>query len=127
MLGDKAVAAVMAVKDMGVAKKFYEETLGLSKMGEDQPWGTMYRCGGGSMIFVYPSEFAGTNKATAATWGVGDDFDKIVEELRSKGVTFDKFDVPGATWEGDVNVMGDMKAVWFKDPDGNILNVVNQM
>jgi catechol 2,3-dioxygenase-like lactoylglutathione lyase family enzyme len=127
MLGDKAVAAVMPVKDMDVAKKFYEETLGLAKEGPDQPWGTMYRCGGGSMIFVYPSEFAGTNKATAATWGAGDDFDKIVDELRAKGVTFDKFDVPGASWEGDVNVMGDMKAVWFKDPDGNILNVVNQM
>jgi len=126
MLGDKAVAAVLAVKDMAVAKKFYEETLGLSKAGKDEEWGTMYKSGE-SMILVYPSEFAGTNKATAATWGVGDDFDKIVEDLRGKGVKFDTFDVPGMEWQGDINVMGDMKAVWFKDPDGNILNIVNQM
>jgi hypothetical protein len=86
----------------------------------------MYKSGE-SMIFVYPSEFAGTNKATVVTWGVGDDFDKITEDLRGKGVTFDTFDAPDAKWENGVNIMGDMKAVWFKDPDGNILNIVNQM
>lgn len=86
----------------------------------------MYKSGE-SMVLVYPSEFAGTNKATAATWEVGEDFDKIVEDLRGKGVKFDTFDAPGIEWENDVNVMGDMKAVWFKDPDGNILNIVNQM
>jgi hypothetical protein len=78
-------------------------------------------------VLVYPSEFAGTNKATAATWGVGDDFDKIIEDLRGKGVKFDTLDAPGIEWQDGVNVMGDMKAVWFKDPDGNILNIVNQM
>jgi len=126
MLGDKSAAAVLAVKDMATAKKFYEETVGLSKAGVDEEFGTMYKSGD-SMVFIYPSEFAGTNKATALTWGVGTDFDKIVESLRSKGVTFDKFDAPGAKWEGDVNVMGEMKSVWFKDPDGNILNIVNAM
>jgi catechol 2,3-dioxygenase-like lactoylglutathione lyase family enzyme len=126
MLGDKSAAAVLAVKDMATAKKFYEETVGLKTAGPDEPFGTMYKSGD-SMIFVYPSEFAGTNKATALTWGVGDDFDKVVEDLRGKGIKFDTFDAPESKWEGDVNVAGDMKAVWFKDPDGNILNIVNQM
>lgn len=126
MLGDKSTAAVLAVKDMAAAKKFYEETIGLSKAGADEEFGTMYKSGD-SMVFIYPSEFAGTNKATALTWGVGTDFEKIVEDLRGKGVTFETFDAPGAKWDGDVNVMGDMKSVWFKDPDGNILNIVNAM
>jgi extradiol dioxygenase family protein len=126
MLGDKPAAAVLAVKDMAAAKKFYEDTIGLKKSGNDEEWGTMYKSGE-SMIFIYPSEYAGTNKATAVTWGVGEDFDKIVEGLRGKNVKFDTFDVPGMEWEGDVNVMGEMKSVWFKDPDGNILNIVNQM
>ena len=126
MLGDKSAAAVLAVKDMAGAKKFYEETLGLKKAGNDEEWGTMYKSGE-SMLLVYPSEFAGTNKATAATWGVGEDFDRIIEDLRGKGVKFETFDTPGSEWKDDVNVMGDMKAVWFKDPDGNILNIVNQM
>ena len=127
MLGDKPVAAVVAVKDMAGAQKFYEETLGLKKGKMNDPGGTMYQAGGGTMIFVYQSQFAGTNQATAATWGVGEDFDNIVADLRSKGIKFDTFDAPGIKWDGDVNVMGDMKAVWFKDPDGNILNIVNQM
>jgi len=126
MLGDKSAGAVIAVKDMAVAKKFYEETLGFKKMGGDDQMGISYKSGD-SMVLVYPSEFAGTNKATALGWVVGDDFDKIMADLKSKGVTFEKFDLPGTTWEGDVAIMGDMKGVWFKDPDGNILNFVNHM
>ncbi len=127
MLGDKSAAATIAVKDMGAAKKFYEETLGLKKSDMDSPGGTIYKSGD-SMVFVYPSEFAGTNKATTASWGVGDDFDAIVDDLRSKGVEFEHYDnMPETKLEGDVHVMGEMKAVWFKDPDGNILNIVNQI
>jgi len=127
MLGDKPAAATIAVKDMEAAKKFYENVLGLKKSGTDSPAGTMYMSGG-SMVFVYPSEFAGTNQATAASWGVGEDFDAIVSDLKSKAVSFEHYDnLPDTKLEGDVHIMGEMKAVWFKDPDGNILNIVNQM
>jgi catechol 2,3-dioxygenase-like lactoylglutathione lyase family enzyme len=127
MLGDKSAAAVVAVKNRDAAKKFYEETLGLKKTDVDDPGGTMYKSGN-SMVFVYESQFAGTNQATAVTWGVGDDMDKIVADLKSKGVTFEHYDnLPETKLEGDVHVMGDLRSVWFKDPDGNILNLVNQM
>ena len=128
MLGDKTAVATLAVKDMEAAKKFYEGTLGLSKEREmPQDSGVLYKSGGSS-VFVYPSEFAGTNKATAVAWGVGNDLDKIVADLKAKGVTFEQFDnLPGVTRQGDVHIMGDMRAVWFKDPDGNILNLVSEM
>jgi hypothetical protein len=78
-------------------------------------------------VLVYPSEFAGTNQATAASWAVGDDFDAIVQDLKGKGVTFEHYDeLPETTREGDVHMLGDSKAVWFKDPDGNILNLIDQ-
>lgn len=125
MLGDKQAVATIAVKDMDVAKKFYEETLGLTKAGDD-PGGILYKSGSSS-VFVYQSQYAGTNKATAASWGVGDDIESIVENLKTKGVVFEQYDLPGATREGDVHVMGELKAAWFKDPDGNILNIVNKM
>lgn len=129
MLGDKPVAAVVAVKDMETAKKFYEETLGLKKGDADDPSGTMYMAGGGSMIFVYPSQFAGTNQATAATWAVGNDLQAIVDDLKSKGVEFEHYEsMPNTQLEGDIHIYdGRMKAVWFKDPSGNILNLVDQM
>lgn len=94
MLGDKTAVATIAIKDMDAAKKFYEETLGLTKAGDD-PGGVMYKSGGSSVL-VYQSEFAGTNKATAASWGVGDDLGTIIEGLKAKGVTFEQYDISGA-------------------------------
>jgi hypothetical protein len=50
-----------------------------------------------------------------------------VHGLRDKGVTFERYDdLPDTTRDGDVHVTGELRSVWFKDPDGNILNVVNQ-
>lgn len=74
MLGNSNITAVLAVKDMEKAKKFYEETLGLIQVDES-PGGVSYQSGN-SKLFVYPSEFAGTNKATAASWNV-DDIEKL--------------------------------------------------
>jgi hypothetical protein len=78
------------------------------------------------VLFVYESEYAGTNRATAASWAVGDDFDAIVDDLRAKGVAFEHYDdLPETTRDGDVHVMGELKGAWFKDPDGNILSLIN--
>ena len=128
MLGEKDVIATIAVGDMAAARAFYEDTLGLGKSDFESPdpETVVYRSGS-TAVLVYRSEYAGTNQATAASWAVGGDFDSIVDDLRAKGVAFEHYDnLPGTTREGDVHVMGDLKAVWFKDPTGNILNLVNQ-
>jgi len=121
-LADSEVAATVAVKDMAVAKEFYGTVLGL-KLQKESPAGATYGSGA-STLFVYPSQFAGTNKATYAGWHV-DDVAAEVEGLKSKGVNFQQFDLPGATWEGDVAVMGALRGAWFTDPDGNILALDN--
>ena len=78
-------------------------------------------------VLVYQSEHAGTNRATAATWAVGDEFDSVIDDLRGKGVTFEHYDdLPETTREGDIHTIGGMRGVWIKDPDGNILSVVEQ-
>lgn len=124
MLATRNAAANIAVKDMAKARKFYEGTLGLKeegRMGDDV---TTYRSGESSII-VYRSEFAGTNKATCATWTVGDEVETIVRDLKRKGVPFEHYDMPGIKLEGDVHVGQGMKIAWFRDPEGNILNVVS--
>jgi catechol 2,3-dioxygenase-like lactoylglutathione lyase family enzyme len=124
MLAGKDAAATLAVGDLERARDFYENTLGLPVL-QEVPGAILYKSGN-SVVLVYPSEYAGTNQATAASWAVGDDFDAIVQDLRTKGVMFEHYDdLPETTREGDVHVMGAYKAVWFKDPDGNILNLFN--
>jgi hypothetical protein len=80
---------------------------------------------GDTIVNVYRSSFAGTNKATAVTWAV-DDVDNVVRGLKAKGVTFEHYDLPDTRREGDVHVSGHIRVAWFKDPDGNILSVVNR-
>ena len=81
---------------------------------------------GNTTLNVYTSRYAGTNKATAVTWTVGDKIEETVRALKAKGVTFEHYDMPGMKVEGDIHIGGDMKVAWFKDPDGNILNVVSR-
>jgi catechol 2,3-dioxygenase-like lactoylglutathione lyase family enzyme len=124
MLGDKDAVANIAVKNLEIAKKFYEETLGLTQIGAEGQEVIVFRSGS-STIYVYKSQYAGTNQATALTWVVGKDIEGVVRKLKDKGVTFEHYDMPDVTLEGDIHVAGNMKVAWFKDPDGNILNIIN--
>ncbi|ESX81362.1 VOC family protein [Mesorhizobium sp. M0027] len=125
MLANSNATANLAVKDLAKARAFYEGTLGLKEVHNGGGELIVYKSGDTS-INVYRSNFAGTNKATAVTWTVGDELGKIVEALKSKGVAFEHYDMPGLTLEGDVHVGQGMKVAWFKDPDGNILNLVDR-
>ena len=71
---------------------------------------------GTSEVNVYRSDYAGTNKATAVSWAV-DDVKAEVAALKSKGVVFEHYDMPGMTRDGDVYVAGDMKVAWFQGSD----------
>lgn len=120
MLGEFNVFATVAVSDINKAKEFYGDTLGLQQTDEN-PGGVTYQSGTGK-IFVYQSPTAGKNEATSAAWDV-DDIESVAEALKAKGVSFEQYDFPGGTREGDIHIMGNMKAAWFKDPDGNILSI----
>ena len=123
MLGNRDATANLAVKDLKAAKKFYEETLGLKEVGAEGEELVVLKSGN-STINVYRSKYAGTNKATAVTWEVGERLQDVVKELKSKGVSFEHYDMPGMTLDGDIHKGGGMRIAWFKDPDGNILNLV---
>jgi catechol 2,3-dioxygenase-like lactoylglutathione lyase family enzyme len=122
MLADKDVAANVAVRDLKRAREFYEGTLGFEAADMEGERLVAYRSGH-SMFFVYESQYAGSNKATTLTWSVGAQIETVVAALKAKGVQFEHYDLPGTTREGDIHVAGAMKAAWFKNPDGNILNI----
>jgi len=123
MLGKADAMPMIAVKDLDRARRFYEDKLGLETKDEWGGEGVTMKSGD-TVISVYRSEFAGTNKATSLTFEV-DDVEKEVSELKDKGIFFDKYDLPGLEPRGDFYVgEKDFKTAWFKDPDGNILSLV---
>jgi len=124
MLGTRDVVATIAVRDLVAARRWYEEKLGLSRLSTEGEEAVTYRAGD-SKLLVYRSQFAGTNKATAATWTIDGDLDAEVRALKGKGVKFEHYEFPDVRHEGDVHVMGDTRAAWFRDPDGNILALVS--
>lgn len=122
MLSSYTPVATLPVSDMTKARDFYESTLGL-KVHRDGSGGVSYTCGSGN-LFVYASAYAGTNKGTAVSFDVPvSDFNSEVDELRAKGVEFITFEIDGFEWNNGVATMGEVKTVWFSDPDGNILNI----
>ncbi len=121
MLSDKEAVATVAVKNLEGARKFYERTLGLTKTMENEE--VLAFKSGSSTLFVYRSQYAGTNRATAVTW-VTDEVEEIVKTLKSRGVSFEHYDLPNMNRQSDLHVAGSMKVAWFKDPDGNIFSLV---
>ena len=121
MLGKADATPMIAVTDLDRARKFYEDALGLEAKEE---WGEGVTLeSGDTLINLYKSEFAGTNKATALTFEV-DDAEKEVRDLKEKGIFFEHYDMPGLTQQGDLHVAESFKTAWFKDPDGNILSLI---
>lgn len=122
MLKDATLYAVIPAQDLGRLKLFYSEKLGLDPV--DEQMGMPFYEVGGSKLFMYESAYAGTNQATAVSFDVAD-LDAVVADLKSKGVVFEHYDMPDTTLVGDTHVMNgsSVKSAWFKDTEGNIVNV----
>ncbi|YBV94240.1 VOC family protein (plasmid) [Phyllobacteriaceae bacterium JZ32] len=121
-LNKKASSAIVAVSDIERARRFYSDTLGL-ELNEEGMEGVLVYKTGATHLVVYPSEFAGTNKANAVVWDCGADIDAIAADLRAKGVKFEHYEMSGVTYKDGVHDADGFKMVWFKDPDGNILHL----
>jgi catechol 2,3-dioxygenase-like lactoylglutathione lyase family enzyme len=124
VLENTPLTAALPASDLERAKRWYSEKLGLEPVEEDAYGGAHYEAGG-THFLVFLSPFAGTNQATAAGFNV-DNFDEIIDQLRSNGVTFEEVDFGelGKTVDGVISTPdGSGKAAWFKDSEGNILSV----
>jgi catechol 2,3-dioxygenase-like lactoylglutathione lyase family enzyme len=120
MLTERPCAAMLPASDLERAKKWYAEKLGFQPVSEDEG-GVQYKAGGGTQFWVYPSQFAGTNQATAMGF-VASDLSAQMDELRGRGVTFEEYDLPGLkTVDGIAEWEEGERGAWFKDSEGNIL------
>ena len=120
MLKDSTVAANIPASDLGRARTFYADVLGLTPSGE-MPGGLVFTTGGGTDFHLYETEYAGQAGHTIAQWHVADVAAEVAE-LRERGLAFEHYDLPGIEWDGDVAEMpGEGHAAWFKDSEGNIM------
>lgn len=123
MLKDIDSTAIVAVKDISRAKDFYQNKLGLEPaQGDDNV--LSFKTGKTTLV-VYVSDYAGTNKANAVVWGVGAEIDAIVADLAAKGISFEHYPDMGMDYADGIHSANGFKAVWLKDPDGNILHLNN--
>jgi predicted enzyme related to lactoylglutathione lyase len=125
MLQNSPFYAYIPAKDVSRARKFYEEKLGF-KAGQETAGGVVYEFGKGTAAFLYPTPNAGTSRASQAFWQV-DDIEREVAELKKRGVKFEDYDMPGMKTKDGIFIGGGAKAAWFKDSEGNILAVIQEL
>jgi catechol 2,3-dioxygenase-like lactoylglutathione lyase family enzyme len=122
MLKDLDIIAVLPAKDIGRAKDFYRDVLGLEPADALDEENLLYRCGNGTAFLLYKTDNAGTAKNTQMGWGT-DNVEAAAEELRGRGVVFEEYDFPGLKTENGIATTAAGKAAWFLDSEGNILNI----
>ena len=124
MLKTAPIRAYIPARDIARARKFYEQVVGLTPK-EEYAGGVIYECGG-TEVFMYPTKNAGTSQASQAYWQV-EDVEAEVAELKSRGVVFEQYNMPGIEMRNSIAVAGGAKTAWFKDTEGNILAVSQRL
>jgi len=125
MLGESKAFSGFSVDDIGKAKEFYGQTLGL-KVSEDESMGLLtLHLAGGTPVLIYPKPNHAPATFTILNFPV-DSVDKAVDELTKRGVRFEIYDEPDLkTDERGISRGGGGPVIaWFKDPAGNILSVL---
>jgi predicted enzyme related to lactoylglutathione lyase len=121
MLSSSRVEANIPAGDLKRARDFYADKLGLTPSEEFGEEALAYRTAGGTNFNIYRTEYAGQAGHTIAQWHV-DDIESEVHDLQAKGVTFEVYDLPGVTWDGEIaSIEGMGRAAWFKDSEGNTM------
>jgi predicted enzyme related to lactoylglutathione lyase len=128
MLSTSRVEANIPVADLRRARDFYAANLGLTPSEEMDGIQTLsYQTEGGTRFNLYQTEFAGQAGHTIAQWHV-DDIESEVRDLETKGVVFEVYDMPGVQWDGEIATLpGVGKAAWFRDSEGNIMCIDQDM
>jgi predicted enzyme related to lactoylglutathione lyase len=122
MLKDSPIMAVLPAKDINRAKDFYRDKLGLESSDSMEQDSLVYKCGNGTSFLIYQTDNAGSAKNTQMGWET-DNLEREMEDLRSRGVAFEDYDMPGLKTENGVATNDWGKAAWFLDSEGNILNL----
>jgi catechol 2,3-dioxygenase-like lactoylglutathione lyase family enzyme len=122
MLSERRAHTTLPVADVDRARVFWEETLGFRPF-EIRPGAALYRAGDGSVFALSRSGSRAGGATTQMAFTVPD-VEAEVAELKTRGVVFEEYDLPGLKTEGGIARIGPGRAAWFFDPEGNLIGVV---
>ena len=113
------VNPVLPAADLARARKFYQEMLGLEVLRGTTSGVVIFAAGGSTRLEIYEH---GPPKAenTACSFAVTD-IEDTIRELKDRGVTFEEYDMEDFKTVDSIATIGDEKAAWFKDSEGNII------
>jgi catechol 2,3-dioxygenase-like lactoylglutathione lyase family enzyme len=118
MIKEQRSHTTLPAADLGRAKKFYAEKLGL-RPSTESPGGLFYVTGGGTRFILYPTPNPTRGGHTQMGFAV-QDIERTVSDLQAAGVAFEEYDFPGLKTDRGIAQTGDVRAAWFKDSEGNI-------
>jgi catechol-2,3-dioxygenase len=122
MLAEAPIDVMLLATDLGVAREFYGDRIGLEVLIESDDFLT-FKCGGDSRLVVTRSSTGTTEAQTKASWRVSD-LAAEVAELRSRGVEVQEYDEPELKTVDGIADVGFALAAWLVDPDGNSLGLL---
>jgi catechol 2,3-dioxygenase-like lactoylglutathione lyase family enzyme len=116
-------------QDLGRARRFYRDRLGLEPV-EEREGGLRYVCGKTTEFHLFQSSGTASGASTQIGFEVAD-IDQVVADLRSRGLEFERFDMPGFEAEDDILVVPDNypskgrgeRGAFFRDSEGNLLGI----
>lgn len=120
MLGQQRVHAIIPTHDVDRLRRFYEDVLGLVPEAE-RPAAVFYRVGAGTRFALSRSGGRASGAHTQMAFMV-DDLETVVTDLRARGVTFEEYETPKT--ENGIARLPAGQAAWFKDPDGNVIGLI---
>jgi catechol 2,3-dioxygenase-like lactoylglutathione lyase family enzyme len=126
MFANRSATAMIPATDLGRAKKWYADKLGLQPVQELGDMGAIYKLGGGTTAMLYPTQYAGTAQHTVMSFD-SPDLAADMHAMRAKGVSFIDYDLPDFKTKDGVADFGEVKNAWTKDSEGNILGFVQGM
>lgn len=123
MFGTTKAFSSFSVNDIGAAKGFYSETLGL-RVSEDHGLLILHTAGDRDIV-VYPKPDHTPASFTVLNFAV-DDIDGAVDELTKRGVRFERYDGVDQDESGIARGQGGPFIAWFTDPAGNVVSVLQE-
>ena len=118
----RKVSAVLSSTDLAASQAFYEQKVGLTLSPETIANHLLFECGDGTTILVYGRPAPNTAEHTQVRFW-SPDVEGDVRELKARGVVFEEYDYPALKTVDGVATSAIGKSAWFKDPDGNTLQL----